>query len=278
VDIDADDFLGRYGLSAQRSQRLHRDAEAIVLRVDTNQGPIVLKVKHEADRPIIEAETTRRLHLAGLPVEPLIGHGSEPMPHVVRRWLPGTSLNSRSARSAQHEAGALLRSIHDLGGGPPYAGKESWDDWMHGWLNYALGWWRDAGHGDKSRIDAAWTWFGNIRPILASRGHHFILFDGRPEHFLVNDGAIRGIVDLETARSGDGGMDLGVMAVSDPDLLREVLVGYDADATESAVLHELVPFYVFLRRLAAVEWNLGRGNVATAAAVLSLLNSTGIPA
>lgn len=276
MDIDAGEFLSLYGLSAQRSQQLHRDAEAVVLRVDTNQGPVVLKVKHEADRPAIEAETTRRLHRAGLPVEPLIGHGSQPMPHVVRGWLPGAPLTSRSSPSAQREAGAMLRRIHDLGGGPPYAGNESWDEWMHGWLNHALGWWRDSGHGDKSRIDAAWAWFGNIRPLLASRGHHFILFDGRPEHFLVHDGGIRGIVDLEAARSGDGGMDLGVMAVSDPDLLREVVVGYGADPAESAVLHELVPFYVFLRRLAAAEWNLGRGKAATVGALLSLLNTTRI--
>jgi aminoglycoside phosphotransferase (APT) family kinase protein len=148
---------------------------------------------------------------------------------------------------------------------------------MHGWLNHALGWWRESGLGDTSRIEAAWSWFADIRPLLAGRGHHFMLFDGRPEHFLVDGGGIRGIVDLEAARSGDGGMDLGVMAVSDPDLLREVLVGYDADPAESVVLRELVPFYVFLRRLAAVEWNLGRGNDATAVAVLSLLNTTRIP-
>ena len=278
MDIDAGEFLSRYGLSAQRSQQLHRDPEAIVLRVETNRGPVVLKVKHEAERPAIEAETTRRLQLAGLPVEPLVGYGSLPMPHIVRGWLPGAPLTSGSPRSAQREAGALLRRIHDLGGGPPYAGNQTWDEWMHGWLNHALGWWRDSGHADKSRIDAAWAWFSNIRSLLARRGHHFILFDGRPEHFLVHEDRISGIVDLEAARGGDNGMDLGVMAVADPTLLSEVLVGYDADPAESAVLHELVPFYVFLRRLAAAEWNLGRGKDATVAAVLSLLNTTRIPA
>ena len=85
------------------------------------------------------------------------------------------------------------------------------------------------------------------------------------------------VLDLELARGGDAAMDLGVMAVSDPDLLKEVLVGYAPDAERAAILELLIPFYVFLRRLAAAEYKLGVGDTKGASHVLTLLHTDPIP-
>lgn len=76
---------------------------------------------------------------------------------------------------------------------------------------------------------------------------------------------------LQEARSGEDAMDLGVLAVTDPDLLENVLDGYQPDAAEQAMFDHLVPFYVFLRRLAAVEWNRQYGDPALARRALRLL-------
>ena len=113
--------------------------------------------------------------------------------------------------------------------------------------------------------------------MLATRGQAFILFDGRPEHFLVQDGHLVGIIDLQEARSGDAAMDLGVLAVTDPDLLENVLDGYRPDAAEQALFDRLVPFYIFLRRLAAVEWHRQHGDPALARRALRLLADNPFP-
>ena len=86
-----------------------------------------------------------------------------------------------------------------------------------------------------------------------------MLFDGRPEHFVVRDGRIVGLIDVHDAKPGDGGMDLGVMGVLDEALMGNVRTGYGGDVEENAVLDAIVPFYVFLRRLAAAEWQNRRG-------------------
>ena len=94
---------------------------------------------------------------------------------------------------------------------------------------------------------------GTLQPLLASRGEEFILFDGRPEHFIVQDNQLAGLIDLGEARSGDAAMDLGVLAVSDPDLIPGILAGYKAPQQEQEKLNQLIPFYTFLRRLAAIS-------------------------
>ncbi len=266
-----------HGLTAGATTVIQIDESSIVLRIETDRGTVVLKGKTEAERPATEFATNQLLRDAGVPVAPLIAYGDEPVAYLVCGWLEGSPLSSASSTSAQRKAGALLRQIHDRGGGPPYSGNQTWEGWMEGWLNHALAWWRDSGGADTSSVDAAWAAFRSLEPTLATRGHHFILFDGRPEHFLTIDDEISGIVDLELARGGDGAMDLGVMGVSDPQLLTEVLTGYGPDPAEAQILDRLVPFYVFLRRLAAAEWKLARGEDGAASHILSLLRADPIP-
>ena len=73
-------------------------------------------------------------------------------------------------------------------------------------------------------------------------------------------------------------MDLGVMGVSDPVLLQNVLEGYPATAFRREVLGQLLPFYVFLRRLAAAEWNLGLKATDRCRLFLHLIEENPFPA
>jgi hypothetical protein len=72
-------------------------------------------------------------------------------------------------------------------------------------------------------------------------------------------------------------MDLAVLAVTDEDLLPGVVAGYQPTTAEQAAFDRLLPFYLFLRRLAAAEWNLTHGNPRLARHVLDLIDHTALP-
>ncbi len=86
-----------------------------------------------------------------------------------------------------------------------------------------------------------------------------------------------GVIDLENARGGDAGMDLGVIGVADAALLTNLLAGYEPDADEMALFGVLLPFYVFLRRLAAAAVSLGLGDEKGASRLLALVHDDPIP-
>jgi aminoglycoside phosphotransferase (APT) family kinase protein len=149
---------------------------------------------------------------------------------------------------------------------------------MEGWLNHALQWWGNVGGGSVTEQRNARDAFQDVRRHLPVRSREPILFDGRPEHFLIRDGHLVGVIDLTDVRIGDGGMDLGVVGVSDPELLQNVMAGYSPSRQRMADLEATVPFYVFLRRLAAAEWHTDLGDTARAASILSWIEREPFPA
>jgi aminoglycoside phosphotransferase (APT) family kinase protein len=228
----------------------------LVAKVETRTTTVVIK----APLYDLEVAANERLAAAGLPVPRILAGGNG---YLMMEWIEGEGLSSTSPNSAQLEAGRLLRQVHELGGGPPYKGNESFTDWMRGWLNHAMQWWEPG----PTRLRETWSWFEDLTPLIDTRGHDLMLMDGRPDHFLVRDGKIVGLIDVSEICPGDGAMDLAVMGVSDPVLLPGVLAGYGPPAPD----RELIDFYLFLRRLAAAEFNLNRGNPALAGRILRLV-------
>ena len=108
----------------------------------------------------------------------------------------------------------------------------------------------------------------DLAPVLADRSGSLTLFDGRAEHVLVRDGRVVGLIDLHDVGPGDPAMDLAVLGLTDPDLIRGVLTGY-TDEPEGE-LAELVGFYLLLRRLAGAEWQLRQGFRIQGRALLDL--------
>lgn len=249
-----------------------------VIRFDTNKYPVVIKSRPDATAIAQEVARNHKLTQAGLPISPIIGHGEEPTPHLVLKWIEGKPLSSSSPVQAQREAGELLRKAHSLGGQPPFFGNHTWDEWMRGWLNHALPWWQSHADIANERVAKVWQRFEELQPLLNTRGYDFMLYDGRPEHFLVKGNRIAGIIDVMEARAGDAAMDLGVFCVTDPDLLKEVLNGYQPTDKEQEIFAELVPFYTFLRRLAAVEWHHVYGDPAISRLALRLIEEYPFPA
>lgn len=273
MEIDPVATLDAHGRQARRWDVIAHRATRYVARVETDDGPVLLKA---ADDDIITRELAglRRLGAAGLPVPEILGSGERPEAYVVLRWIDGPGLSSQSSPAAQAEAGRLLRRVHELGGGPPYAGTvATWPEWMAGWLNHAAAWWRASGRADAERIRQLRSWVEESHILLAGRGHDLMLFDGRPEHFIVDGDRIAVMIDLSEVRGGDAAMDLGVLAVQDPDLLAGVLAGYEATEAERAMFAQLIPFYTTLRRLARAEWLQTHGDPADAEKIFTLLDA-----
>jgi aminoglycoside phosphotransferase (APT) family kinase protein len=126
---------------------------------------------------------------------------------------------------------------------------------MAGWLNSGLSWWESVDPRGDERARRAWAWFHDLAPLLATRGHDLMLFDGRPDHILVDGEEVAGLIDVDGLRSGDAAMDLGVLAVADPNLLPGVLAGYRPTDAERVAFSRLVPFYTLLRRISSAQWH-----------------------
>lgn len=236
----------------------------LVARVETTAGPVAVKVSGDAGAFVPEEAAVRRLAAAGLPVADVIAHAIGPPACLVLTWIEGEALSSASPLEAQRAAGATLRRVHQIGG--TFDQEQSWDLWMAGWLNSALSWWSTVAPVPRD----IWPWYHEIRPLLSTRGDHLMLFDGRPEHILVRGDGRIGLIDVSELRSGDAAMDLAVLAVEDPDLLDGVLEGYGP--VDHSVLDRLVPFYVFLRRLARAEWYQRFGTVDEMIRVLAWIS------
>ena len=143
---------------------------------------------------------------------------------------------------------------------------------MSDWLKICLEWWCTQDGVSAQMIDNAQRGFDTLRPLFRNRGDHFMLQDGRPEHFIVRGDKIVGLIDLHDAQPGDGVMDLGVIGVFDEDLLANILKGYAMDTAEQEAVDQLTPFYIFLRRLAAAEWHGRSGSPDIATQALQLAN------
>ncbi len=254
----------------------------LVARVETRGGPLVIKAATDPGAFATEVAAIARLAGHGLPVSGVVAVSAGPPSYLVLSWTEGAQLTSASPLAAQREAGALLRRVHAIRpawlGETRYAGEPTWDSWMAGWLNSALAWWgtvSPAGLLDPPRV---WAWFHALRPLLATRGHDLMLFDGRPEHWIVRGETMAGLIDVSELRVGDAAMDLGVIAVPDPELLTGVLDGYRPDPEERAVFDRLVPFYTFLRRISAAEYYQRFGTPDEVQQMLARIAATEIPA
>jgi uncharacterized glyoxalase superfamily protein PhnB/aminoglycoside phosphotransferase len=228
----------------------------MVARADTAAGPVVVKACAEAGAFVGEVAAIGRLATHGLPVASILGHAGGPPSYLVLSWIDGEPLTSESPLRAQRVFGELLRRVHAVDGErDPFPDNTTWDAWMAGWLNSALTWWAAVDSPGQERVREAWEWFHGLAPLLATRGQDLMLFDGRPEHILVRGEDVAGLIDVAELRTGDGAMDLGVLAVTDPALLAGVLEGYRPNRDEREAFAHLVPFYAFLRAISYAEWH-----------------------
>ena len=275
---DATEIAKRHGFNVIHAKVLAERKNRKVVRLQTKQGYLVLKMDSTPEAFDTEMAMIQTLTEHELPVAKVIGFDEKDMSYLLLTWIEGVALSSNSSIEAQQEAGRVLRCIHEIeGNNPLYGGNDRWVDWMAGWLNHALHWWKTEGSGNSAEIESAQQAFDALRPLLTTRGHDFILFDGRPDHFIVQDKQLMGLIDVAEARTGDAAMDLGVLAVTDPKLMPGILAGYGTTSEEQVILDQLIPFYTFMRRLAMAEWDLEHGDGLKAHKSLKLLKRYPFP-
>jgi aminoglycoside phosphotransferase (APT) family kinase protein len=172
---------------------------------------------------------------------------------LVATWAVGQPITSTTDPAVLAQVGLILRRIHSLPAGGPWSGHPTIDAWITAWVAIVLPWWRQTGV-DERLITALDDWLESIRPFLGDEHGTQMLFDGRPEHFLVDATNTLHLIDVADLQAGDPVMDLAVLELDAPGILEHVLTGYAPTPAELDRIHGLVSFYVALRALAGAEW------------------------
>ncbi|NTY00407.1 aminoglycoside phosphotransferase family protein [Deinococcus sp. JMULE3] len=226
--------------------------DRLVIQVTTPKGRFVLKLEEAGDGLTREVAARTFLRARGFPVAAPVARGTDGWEWLLLPWVDGLPLTGESPLAAQQAAGALLARLHAVPGERPPPQQQTWDAWMLGWLRHALTYWLGTGRAPPDAAGRLSRWWRTVEPLLASRGRQVILFDGKPEHLLVTADGQVALIDVEDLRSGDGLMDLAVIALHEPATLPGVLAGY---STLDEQQNTLVAFYTLLRALAAAEWD-----------------------
>lgn len=241
-------------------------------RLVARVGGFVVKADERPDAFVRERAAIARLAAAGLPVSEVHASRDDAPSHLVLRWIEGEPLSAAHPLSVRRDVGRLLRRIH----AEPETRPDTIAEWMTNWTAWLLSWLADFTDVPPRRCNEIAAWCRHLQPLMTGRGT-LTLLDGRPDHFVVRDGRLVGLIDLEDLSAGDPAMDLAVLAVANEDFLPAVLDGYAPTTAEAAAFAHLIPFYVLLRRLAAAKWEHEHGNPARTTHLLEQVAKTRTP-
>jgi len=226
----------------------------IVCRASTPVGDVVAKASSSQDEFQQEADAMARLKSVGVPVSDVVAVDGGPPSILVASWAEGRTISASSDPEALRRVGAILGRIHRQPAGPPFSGHACIQHWIETWFADVVTWWRSTTHYFAGVDRVCEEWLAEVKPGLSTRPGRLILFDGRPDHFLVDDtGRIR-LIDVADLMAGDPAMDLAVLELGAPGVLPHVIEGYAPTPGERDAIAMLVPFYVLLRTLSGAEW------------------------
>jgi aminoglycoside phosphotransferase (APT) family kinase protein len=247
------------GVSREAVQVLAHRQGRLVGRATLPSGTdAVVKVSAKAGDFAAEAAAVATLGAAGLPVSRVRLLRDGPPSLIALDWTPGRPVCARDTVPVRSQVIDILTCIHGIPARAPYGGvNPDLVGWIDGWLRYALRWWshRDATVADGVR--SARAWYGRVRPLIAGRSGSLIMLDGVPDHFVVGPDQRVRLIDVAELQPGDPVMDLAVLRLHAPHLFSGVLDRYRQVELDAPHLAALLPFYVFLRGLAAAEWSTG---------------------
>jgi len=226
----------------------------IVCRGSTPAGEVVAKASSSQNEFQREADAMARLTTIGVPVSDVVSVDGGPPSTFVASWAEGRPIVADSDPQALREVGALLDRIHRQVAKPPFSGHACIEHWIEAWFTQVVTWWRSTTHHSPEFDRVCEGWLAEVKPLLSNRPGRLILFDGRPDHFLVDvTGRIR-LIDVADLMAGDPAMDLAVLELGAPAILPPVIEGYAPHPVERDAIATLVPFYVLLRALSDAEW------------------------
>lgn len=203
-----------------------------------------------------EVAALRLMGSGGVPVSPIRAELHACGAHtLVTDWYDGVQLSSSSPANVHARVGEVLRRVNllptDQGVGSPvpvpFAGH------LNGWAHAERDWL--IAEGAPLDPDVGCRWVEQLGDMLEGGPRQMTLFDGRGEHIIVSGNRLAGVIDVAAARHHDPAMDFAVLAVTDPNLVPGVVRGWDPTPDEASYLRAVVPFYVWLRRIARARWN-----------------------
>jgi hypothetical protein len=217
---------------------------------------VVVKASAKAGEFGAEAAAVRTLSAAGLPVSNVRVLSDGPPSVIALDWTPGRAVGADDVAQVRRQVVDLLRRVHTL---PAHAPDERLAAELvkriDGWCGYAMKWWSRQDRIGAESAGRAEAWYQRVRPLVAGRSGSLVLLDGVPDHFLVGPDEQVRLIDVAELGPGDPVMDLAVLHLHAPGLLAGVLDEYHQAEVQDRHLTELLPFYVFLRALAAAEWS-----------------------
>ncbi len=247
-------IINRLGITATDLEVLAWRDGRIVCRARTPIGDIVVKASEIRDEFEEEAIAMARLQAIGLPVSDVISIERGPPALLIASWANGNPITSTTDPDTLRKVGLILSRIHEQPAGPPFSGNESIAAWIEGWFGTVMRWWLAIDARSVELEAQCHQWLEAVKPVLAGRGGTMALFDGRPDHFLVDEGGNVRLIDVADLQPGDPAMDLAVLELDAPGILTHVLEGYAPVPSDREAITTLVPFYVFLRALSGAEW------------------------
>jgi aminoglycoside phosphotransferase (APT) family kinase protein len=176
---------------------------------------------------------------------------------IVLDWTPGRAVRGNDSVRVRRAVVDALSRIHSLPAAAPYGGVNAdLVTWIDGWCDHALPWWRqrDGTTGNDART--ARNWYRRVRPLIAGRTGSMIMLDGVPDHFIVGPDDRVALIDVAELQPGDPVMDLAVLSLHASGIFTGLLDRYAQAELDDRHLTALLPFYVFLRALAAAEWHI----------------------
>jgi Ser/Thr protein kinase RdoA (MazF antagonist) len=230
-----------------------------VCSVSTPQGKLVAKVSTTPHAFDSEAAAMQRLSGLGLPVSRVIEIAAGPPSLLVADFAEGVPVTTDASPAILANIGETLARLHRLSTGGPYSGHPTIEAWVTAWAHDLVGWWSGRDDAPAGVVERTEQWLAAIQPTLASRAGTMILFDGRPEHFIVDGRGTVRMIDVADLMPGDPVMDFAVFELFAPGSQDRVLAGYKPSSTLLAAVGTLGPFYRYLRHLAGAEWKLRMG-------------------
>lgn len=246
-------FLNQRGLHQDEPDVLAQRDDRVVLRLRDPHADLVVKLDDARAAFDEEAVAMRTLAEIGVPVSRIVEVRAGPPAMLVATWADGVPITSTSNLAVLNQVGTILRRIHSLPATGPWSGHPSIADWIAAWIGIVSPWWRETGV-DERLVAALSEWLESIRPYLDDEHGTQMLFDGRPEHFLVDTSHTVRLIDVADLQAGDPVMDFAVLELDAPGILDHVLQGYSPTFVERQRIDQLIPFYVALRAIAGAEW------------------------
>ncbi|MDZ7675001.1 MAG: aminoglycoside phosphotransferase family protein [Acidimicrobiales bacterium] len=228
-----------------------------VLRVECGNGTTLVAKGAFRDRLRPEVAAHRWAVQRGLPVAPLVEANPGPPEVMLTEWLPGPTLDRVEDPAAWHQAGALLRQLHDA--------PRPWPEHLEPHPETGEGW--QAGVAAQVARAAE---DGSLSPRLAQFVSDVVAAEGptvsaltrlaivhgdcMPAHLIRGHDRQFRLIDLEYLRIDDPAWDLAVLCAFESSRLDDVLAGYDPAPEEERRLRRLVPARRIERLVRALNW------------------------